>query len=151
VKRAVLSALAAALCAAAPAPSFSAESDSRQLVQMPAEARAELRAEMLDFQTALHLIVSALGEGKLADAADTAEQQIGLSAMGRHRNAPANARPGMHMPSEMHAIARGMHGAASDFAKAARAAKPGDTAKAWAALSTVTGACVACHRSYRTQ
>jgi hypothetical protein len=107
-----------------------------------------MRAEMLDFQTALHLIVGALGEGNFTDAAEIAEKQMGISAMGRHRNAPANERPGMYMPNEMHAIARGMHAASSDFAKVA---KSGDTAKALTSLQTVTGACVACHRTYRTQ
>ena len=139
--------LAAAVAAALPLLTFASD-DPRQLVKMSPEARAEMRAEMLDFQTALHLIVGALGEQKFADAADTAEKQMGLSSMGRHRNAPANARPGMFMPSEMHAIARGMHASASEFAKAAQT---GDTAKSLAALQAVTGACVACHRSYRTQ
>ena len=68
--------------------------------------------------------------------------------MGRHRNAPPNARPGMFMPNDMHAIAVTMHTAGSDLAKIA---KSGDTAKALGALQAVTGACVACHRSYRTQ
>ena len=130
-----------------PSLTFAAE-DMRQLVKMSPGARAELRAEMLDFQTAISSIIAALGEGKFADAAETAETQIGISAMGRHRSAPPNARPGMFMPAEMHAIARGMHAAGSDFAKVARA---GDTAKALAALTAVTGACVSCHRSYRTQ
>jgi soluble cytochrome b562 len=125
-----------------------AAEDTRQLVQMSPEARAEMRAEMLDFQTALHSIIGSLGDGRFADAADAAESQIGISAMGRHRKSPPNARPGMFMPNEMHAIARGMHVAASDFAKMARA---GDVGKSLAALQTVTGACVACHRSYRTQ
>jgi hypothetical protein len=125
-----------------------AAEDTRQGVKMPPEARAEMRAEMLDFQTALHGIIVALGEGKLLEAADIAEKQIGLSAMGRHRNAPATARPGVYMSSEMHGIARGMHGAASEFAKAARS---GDLGKALTALPAVTGACVACHRSYRTE
>jgi hypothetical protein len=130
-----------------PGLTFAAE-DTRQLVKMPPEARAEMRAEMLDFQTALHSIVSALAEGKFADAADTAETQIGVSAMGRHRNSPPNARPGMHMPNDMHMIARNMHFSASEFAKVART---GDFAKSLNALQSVTGACVACHRSYRTQ
>ena len=126
---------------------FAAE-DMRQFVKMPQEARAEMRAEMLDFQTALNSIITALGDGRHADAAEIAETQIGVSAMGRHRNAPPNARPGMFMPNEMHALARGMHGAGSEFARTARA---GDTARALQALTSVTGACVACHRSYRTQ
>ena len=136
--------LAAGLFAAAAL----AADEARQLVKMSPEARAEMRAEMLDFQTALHLILTALGEGKLGEAADMAESQIGLSAMGRHRNAPANARPGMYMPNDMHAIARGMHASASEFAEAARS---GELSKALTALQPVTGACVACHRTYRTQ
>lgn len=131
---------------AASLPAFAA--DTRLMVAMPAEAREEMRAEMLDFQVALHDIVAALAAGRYAEAADIAETRVGVSAMGRHRNAPPNARPGMHMPNEMHAIARGMHVSATEFSKVART---GDTAKALGALGTVTGACVACHRSYRTQ
>jgi hypothetical protein len=125
-----------------------AAEDARALVPMSPEARAELRAEMLDFQTALHQIVVALGEGKFADAADVAERQIGLSAMGRHRSAPVNARPGMYMPDDMHQMAVSMHAAGSEFA---RTAKNGDLAKSLGALQAVTGACVGCHRAYRTQ
>ncbi len=139
--------------AVSPAPSIAADADGRKFVEMAPEARAEMRAEMLDFQTALHSIITALGERKFGDAADTAEKMIGVSAMGRHRMSPPNARPGMFMPNDMHAIARGMHGAASDFAKVAKATKDGkgDPTKALVALQAVTGACVACHRSYRTQ
>jgi cytochrome c556 len=54
----------------------------------------------------------------------------------------------MFMPTDMHAIARNMHFAASEFAKTART---GDLAKSLTALTPVMGACVACHRSYRTQ
>jgi hypothetical protein len=122
--------------------------DARQLVKMPAEARASLRAEMLDFQTALHQIIDALASGKPDEAADVAEKMIGVSAMGRHRTSPPNARPGMYMPDGMHAIARDMHVAGSEFAKVARS---GDTNKSLAALTAVTGACVGCHRTYRTQ
>ena len=130
------------------APIHAAEADGRQLVEMPPEARAELRAEMLDFQTALHLIVGALAEQQFATAAEIGETKMGISAMGRHRNAAPNARPGMFMPNDMHAIARSMHTASSDFAKTA---KSGDTSKALSSLSAVTGTCVACHRSYRIQ
>ena len=129
-------------------PAFAAESDARQFVEMPPEARASLRAEMLDFQTTIHSIISALGEQKFDEVADIAEKQIGVSAMGRHRKDPMNARPGMFMPDAMHSIARNMHIAGSDFAKIA---KKGNTTEALAALQSVTGACVACHRSYRTQ
>jgi Cytochrome C' len=130
------------------APLHAADADGRLLVEMSPEARAELRAEMLDFQAALHSIIGALAEKQFSTAADIAEKQIGLSAMGRHRNAPPNARPGMFMPNDMHAIARTMHAASSDFAKIA---KSGNTSRALGSLQAVTAACVACHRSYRTQ
>ena len=122
--------------------------DVRRPIQMPPEARAELRAEMLDFQTALHQIIGALANGKHDKAADIAEKAMGVAAMGRHRNAPENARPGMHMPPDMHALGRNLHTQASDFALVA---KTGDTAKALAALQAVTGSCVSCHRIYRIQ
>jgi hypothetical protein len=130
------------------APILAAEADSRQFIKMPPEARAELRAEMLDFQTALHLIVGALAGREFTKAADIAEKQLGVSAMGRHINSSPNARPGMFMPNDMHAVARTMHTASSDFAKSAGS---GDITKALNSLQAVTGACVACHRSYRTQ
>jgi cytochrome c556 len=130
-----------------PCLTFAAE-DGRQLVPMSPEARTEMRAEMLDFQSALHQIVDALATGKSAEAADIAETKIGVSAMGRHRSAPQNARPGMYMPNDMHMIARNMHVAASEFARTARV---GDVAKSLGALQPVMGACVACHHSYRTQ
>ena len=122
--------------------------DVRQFVQMPIEARIELRAEMLDFQSSLHQIIDALASGKSAEAADVAEANIGVSAMGRHRNSPPNARPGMFMSNDMHMIARNMHVAGSEFARTARS---GNLAKSLGALQPVMGACVACHRSYRTQ
>ncbi len=143
-----LSFLVIGLISLGSAAGHAAEVDARQFVEMPVEALAALRAEMIDFQGALNAIIGALAEQQFDQAADIAEKQIGMSAMGRHRSSPPNARPGMFMPNDMHGIARSMHGSASEFAKVA---KTGDTAKALGALQVVTGACVACHRSYRTQ
>ncbi len=120
--------------------------DNRQLATMPAPAQEALREEMRDFMAALHLIMGSLGEGKLTEAADTAEQKLGVGAMGRHRASPMDARPGAFMPQDMHALGRGLHFAATDFAKAART---GDMGRALAALPPVTASCVACHMSYR--
>ena len=133
------------------APNFATDTDERQFVKMPPEARATLRDEMLKNQLALHLIISALAENKLAEAGDIAEKEMGISTMGKHRKLPQNARPGRFMPDEMHAIGRGSHVAASDFAKLAKEAGPNDLPKLLTALQTVTGACIACHRSYRTR
>ena len=144
----VLPVLFAMLCAVLPAPTFAADADLRQFVEMAPAARATLRAEMLDNQLALHQIIGALAEGKYAEAAEIAEKELGIGAMGKHRKLPANARPGMFMPDEMHALGRASHVAASDFAKVATAGNP---ATALNALQGITGICVACHRSYRTQ
>lgn len=144
---AVLAAVAAVLLA----PGFAAGADSRQFIEMPPEARDTLRAEMLDNQLALHSIIGALAELNFTEAGDIAEQKLGVSAMGKHRKLPQNARPGMFMSEEMHAIGRGSHVAGSDFAKLAKAAKPTDLPKLLTALQTMTGACIACHRGYRTQ
>lgn len=139
------------IAAVSSAASFATGTDGRQLVEMPPEARATLRAEMLDNQLALHSIIGALAEGKFAEAGDIAENQLGISAMGKHRKLPDNARPGRFMPDEMHAIGRGSHAAASDFAKLAKAAEPGDLPKLLTSLMAISGACVTCHRTYRTQ
>lgn len=104
----------------ASAASHADDVDGRQIVEMPPEARAALRAE----------------------------KQLGLSTMGRHRNAPPNARPGMFMPDEMHAIGRSLHAASSNFATVAA---DGDTTKALSSLQAVTATCVACHGSFRVQ
>ena len=141
----------AVLAAVLSIPGFAAGVDGRQLVEMPLEARATMRAEMLDNQLALHSIIGALAEYKFAEAGDIAEKELGISAMGNHRKLPQNARPGMFMPEAMHAIGRGSHAAASDFARLAKTAKHADLPKLLTALQTVTAACVACHRSYRAQ
>ena len=122
--------------------------DARQPVSMPAAARAELRAEMIDFMAALNELIGYLGEGKLAEAGQVADARIGVGAMGKHRNSPPEAIPGRYMPDAMHGIARGMHVAASDFARVAR---KGDREKAYGALQQVTAACVACHATYRLE
>lgn len=135
------------LLVALPCLTFAA-GDGRQFVEMPPDARAELRAEMLDFQSAFQQIIAALAEGKSSDAGTIAEKNIGVSAMGRHRTAPANARPGRYMPPEMHAMARTMHQSASEFANTAQA---GDASATLKALAQLSGTCVGCHRTYRTQ
>lgn len=140
-----------AIAAVSSVPSFATDTDGRQFVEMPPEARATLRAEMVNNQLALHSIIGALAELKFAEAGDIAEKELGISAMGKHRKLPQNARPGMFMPDEMHAIGRGGHAAASDFARLAKAAEPTDLPRLLSALQAMTGTCVACHLSYRTQ
>lgn len=123
-----------------------AAEDVRQLAPLPEAAAATLRAEMRGNLRALNEIVELLAADKVKEAGAVAEKELGLSAMGQHRNLPMDARPGPHMPPAMHGIGMEGHKAASAFAQAAAS---GDRAKALAALPAVTAGCVSCHHAYR--
>ena len=122
--------------------------DGRQLATLPPAAQEALRQEMLGNLVAINEVLSLLGEGKLREAGEAAETRLGLSAMGKHRSKPFEARPGPHMPPAMHGIGMDGHKAVSEFAAAA---KTGERDRAMALLPNLTAACVACHFSYRTR
>ena len=131
---------------AAPVAKEAASQDLRQLATLPDQARQLMRTDMLDHLAALNEIFGYLAEGKLAVAAEVAEKRMGNSSMGKHR--ATGMGPGRFMPLEMRNLGWGMHDAASEFS---RIAAEGDTKKTYAALQKLTGTCVACHYSYRTQ
>lgn len=122
--------------------------DMRQLVAMPPEAQAIMRADMIDHLAALNEVLGYLADDKLEAAAEAAETRIGRSAMGRNMGKARGMGPGRFMPDAMRSLGWGMHDAASEFA---RVAKSGDKLKAYAALQPVTASCVACHLSFRTR
>jgi hypothetical protein len=128
--------------------SLYAAEDARQLASLPAAAEANLRAEMRANLLALNEILGLLATGKVKEAGELAEKELGLSAMGKYRSQPVDARPGPHMPAAMHIIGMDGHQAASEFA---RVAAGGDRERTIAALPSLTGACVACHYSYRVR
>ena len=134
-------------CLASPVASAAPE-DARSLARLPAPALATLREEMLGNLRALHQIIELVSTGKVTQAGDLAERELGVSAMGRHRQLPLEARPGPHMPAAMHALGIEGHQAASRFA---REASSGDRERALAALPALTTACVSCHHAYRTR
>lgn len=123
-----------------------AAEDTRQLAPMPGPAEANLRAEMRASLLALNEILGLVAAGKLKEAGELAEKELGVSAMGKHRSQPFDARPGPHMPPAMHRIGIDGHQAASEFARIAIGA---DRDKTIAALPSLTTACVGCHASYR--
>ena len=123
-----------------------AAEDTRQLAPMPAAAAANLGAEMRANLLALNEILGLVAAGRLKEAGELAEKELGVPAMGKHRGQPFEARPGPHMPPAMHGIGMEGHKAASAFAQAAAS---GDRAKALAALPAVTAGCVSCHHAYR--
>lgn len=122
--------------------------DKRELAVLPAAAQEVFRQEMIDNLAALNELLSLLGEGKLKEAGSVAETKLGISAMGKNRSLPLEARPGAHMPKSMHAIGVAGHRAASEFATLAA---NGDKEPAWAKLPEITRTCVACHVQYRVR
>jgi hypothetical protein len=122
--------------------------DGRELVPMPPAAQAALRQEMLDNLTALNEVLSLVGASKFPEAGEVAEKKLGVSAMGKHRGNPVDARPGAHMPEAMHNIGVQGHMAASEFAVAAKA---GEYPRAMSLLPNLTTACVGCHSAWRIQ
>lgn len=135
----------AGICKAA---TESTQGDQRQLVAMPPEAQAIMRADMIDHLAALNEAIGYLAEDKLDAAAETAETRIGRSAMGRNMGKARGMGPGRFMPEGMRMLGWNMHDAASEFARVARA---GNQAKAYGALQPIMASCVACHLSYRTR
>jgi cytochrome c556 len=122
--------------------------DTRQLAKLPEPAQESLRQEMLDNMVAVNEVLSLMAAGKVKEAGEAAEAKLGMSAMGKHRGKPFDARPGPHMPPAMHGIGMDGHKAVSEFAAVA---KTGDRDKALALLPNITSACVGCHFSYRTR
>lgn len=122
--------------------------DTRQLAKLPEPAQESLRQEMLDNLVAVNEVLSLMAAGKVKEAGEVAERELGMSAMGKHRSKPFDARPGPHMPPAMHGIGMDGHKAVSEFAAVA---KTGDRDKALALLPNLTAACVGCHFSYRTR
>ena len=136
-----------ALTLAVPASaSASADLNPRELVELPPPMREHMLANMRDHLLAIEAITRLLAEGRYGEAADTAEERLGMDAMqthGGHHMAP-------YMPEGMRAVGSAMHRAASRFAMAARDAEvDGNLAGAFAGLSEVMQQCVACHGAYR--
>lgn len=125
-----------------------ASEDMRQLAPMSAAAQASLRDEMLANLRALNAVLTLVSESKYKEAGALAEETLGVTAMGKNRILPLDARPGAHMPPTMHALGTEGHKAATEFA---RIAASGDRDKTLAALPLLSGACVACHHSFRTR
>ncbi len=116
--------------------------DERQPVELPASMQAHMLSNMRDHLRTLHEIQAALAAGKFDDAAEMAEQRLGMSSMQSHgaeHMAPL-------MPKRMQAIGTAMHRAASRFAVTV---VEGDVSRSLNDLSKITEQCVTCHATYR--
>jgi hypothetical protein len=123
-----------------------AQADPRQLVQFPEPMRLHTITSMRDHLLALQEIDIALSRNAFDEAANIAEQRLGMSSLERH--GAAHIAP--FMPPAMQDIGTAMHRAASRFAVDAQSAGvSNDVRPALAALGAVMQQCVACHAAYR--
>ena len=120
--------------------------DFRTLVEIPEKPLLILQEDMLDHLAVLNEINHFLGEKDLKSAAEVAESGMGRSLLSKYQN--QEMRPGRYMPKEMRELGWELHNAAAEFAKVAR---QGNLQKTMLAYHRITGACVACHYSYRTR
>lgn len=119
-----------------------AADDARELVQMPTMMQEHMLANMRDHLVAVNEILTRLAAGELDKAAEIAESRLGMSSLESH----GASHMAKVMPEEMRRVGTSMHRAASNFALKAQ---EGEALPAYAALSEVTAACVACHSAFR--
>jgi cytochrome c556 len=122
--------------------SAGAESDTRQLVELPLPMQAHMLGNMRDHLATLNEIQTALAKKDFERVAQAAEQRLGVSSLAAH--GAAHMAP--YMPVAMQTIGTEMHRAAT---RLALAAQERDLDKSLAELAAVTRQCVACHSAYR--
>jgi len=91
---------------------------------------------------AIETISRLLAEGRYGQAADTAEERLGMGAMQAH----GGHHMAHYMPEGMRAIGSAMHRAASGGPRRRGSRGPGG---ALTGLAEVMQQCVACHAAYR--
>ncbi len=119
-----------------------ADVDKRQLVQLPEMMQQHMMSNMRDHLKAINEILLKLGNDEMDEAAEIAEQRLGMSSLESH----GASHMAKFMPEGMSHVGTGMHKAASRFALKAQ---EGDLLSAYKMLSQVTSACVNCHSAYR--
>lgn len=116
--------------------------DERELVQLPEMMQQHMLSNMRDHLQAFNEILASMANGELDKAADIAEHRLGMSSLESH--GASHMAP--FMPQGMQQAGTSMHQAASRFALKAQ---EGEALPAYAMLSALTSACVACHTGYR--
>ena len=125
-----------------------ADNDTRQLVHYPEQMKAHTLMNMRDHLVTLQKIQYYLASELYEEAADIAEQRLGMTAMKLHGAKEASR----FMPEGMQLAGTAMHHGASRFALASiNASVTGDLSSALNALSEMTASCVSCHEGYRLQ
>jgi hypothetical protein len=122
------------------------QADARPLVKFPEPLRSHTLANMRDHLLALGEIQDALSRSQFDQAADIAEQRLGMSSLKTH-GAHEVAK---YMPQAMQNAGTAMHRSASQFATIAKdASVTGDLKPSLAALARINQTCVACHAGFR--
>ena len=125
-----------------------AATDHRAPVSFPAKLREHTFANMRDHLLALQEIQAALATGNYDQAANVAEQRLGMTSLTAH----GAHEVAQYMPKGMQEAGTAMHRSASRLSTAALdAAVANDVTPALGALAEVTATCVACHAAYRLQ
>jgi cytochrome c556 len=123
--------------------------DDRQLVRLPPPMQEHMLGNMRDHLATLNDIIGNVAEGKYDAAAKLAEQKLGMSSLAAH--GAAHMAP--FMPQQMQDIGTSMHHAASRLVvvlqDAAVSSNEQSVRDINRALHEVTGACTACHASYK--
>ncbi len=123
-------------------PIVNAEKDNRLLVSLPEKMQHHMMSNMRDHLKTLNEILLSMNKGEMDEAANLAEQRLGMSSLGSH----GASHMAKFMPDGMRNAGTNMHKAASRFALKAQ---EGDVLPALKMLSNITSACVACHSAYR--
>lgn len=122
--------------------SSNADTDKRQLVQLPEIMQQHMMANMRDHLATINKILFNLGNGEMDKAAEIAEQRLGMSSLETH----GASHMAKFMPEGMRTAGTNMHKTASRFALKAQ---EGELLPAYKMLTELTSTCVACHSGYR--
>jgi hypothetical protein len=140
--------------------------DSRQLVNYPPDVKAHALANMRGHLKALADIMDAVATAHYAEAADIADNRLGMNSsaaagcqpkdmkmMQMSNTSHLDHQMQQLMPEEMRVLGQNMHRAANEFAVKARDADKNfqNITEANMALAKIARQCVACHASFRMQ
>ncbi len=118
--------------------------EQRELVTFPEKMQKHMMSNMRNHLQTLNFILISMANDELDQAADSAEKNLGMSSLKLHHA----SHMAKFMPKKMQQLGTNMHKAASRFALKAQ---EGEAKPAYAALTEITAACVACHASYRVK
>jgi len=133
--------------------------DTRQVVEMPPEVKSMFLNNMRGHMESLDLIIAALADNDLTEAAAIAEAGMGAGHgkkrqcedehAGKHEQSSYKGEGfGKFMPKEMKMMGMQLHIAANEFADVAR---EGDIGEAYKSLRNISASCVACHQSFQVK